>query len=265
MEKNINNIYKEIVINLANIYMPRIKGYIYNYYYDHIYLVLKELSNWRSLKVTRCELHFTSIFKVYRRWCELNIFKEAYYILLRIFGYNLEHLFKYNINLLIDSMTVFNKRGREGTSIIPQYSKKKGTKIHIIGTKDKVPLISRLTDVKRSDSGEVVNCLDELHTLFYINRNINLIGDKAYKMENIKHLLKIFYKTRCISYNKKNQIKKNTRTENNKLKDRIYIENINKLISDYDRLELRKDHKLSSYFGFLFMAVGLNFIKQFIK
>ena len=263
----IGTIYKSLVISNAHSKFKNKSKFNYEYYYDMIYLVLNNINSWRSLEHTKCEAHYTTIFKVYKKWSNEHIFRDSYYQLLELFGYNINNLFKYNTDLFIDSMTVFNKSGSEHISKIPMYMKKKGTKIHIIGTKDKIPLIIFHSKPSVHDTRFIVKGLEEIISKFNITNHINLIGDKLYIQDfNIKKSLKEIFNTKLITPKRKNQHNlKLTKTDKDKLKQRYTIEHINKIIAQFDRLHFRKDKPITSYSEFCFMACGIHFENNFIK
>lgn len=77
--------YKQYVLETIREECPFKKKskYSYEYYYDMMLIVLKDVVSWRSLKVTKKyddkpEHHHTTIRKVFNKWSSNDIFKIAY-------------------------------------------------------------------------------------------------------------------------------------------------------------------------------------------
>jgi hypothetical protein len=64
-------------------------------------------------------------------------------------------------------------------------------------------------------------------------------------------------KIKLITYKRKNQTK-NNENEENKLKKRIYVENTIGLIKKNERILTRKDHKITTYIGFVYLGCLIN-------
>jgi len=87
--------------------------------------------------------------------------------------------------------------------------------------------------------------IKEIKNLNNNSKYYNLIADKAYKTKDEYKLNDKIIK--IITPNKKNALKKNNKNENNKLKLRTKIENVNCFLKKYERIILRKDRKLKYF------------------
>lgn len=102
--------YKQYVLETIKEICPFKKKsiYDYEYYYDMILIVLKDVNSWRSLKVTinyrdKKENHYTTIRKMFNKWNKMDIFKIAYERMLENKVIKRIQSEKSVINLFIDS------------------------------------------------------------------------------------------------------------------------------------------------------------------
>ena len=258
-ETRIVKTYKHYVLDMVKLICPFKKKskYTYEYYYDMILIVLKDVVSWRSLKITakyvnKKENHYTTIRKMFNKWCNKDIFKVAYEKMLKE-----EVIKKYDkkeINLFIDSTFIDNKTGSELVGINPFNYKKRVSKLSIL-CDDKKNIInvkafkSTLNDCKTIE--ETIKSLD-------IKGKINLVGDKGYLVrEDVKKRLRK-KKIRLIVPRKKNQKKKRIRKKDRELlKERNKVENAIKLIKSINIISLRKDKNILTYMGFVWIGCGI--------
>jgi hypothetical protein len=108
---------------------------------------------------------------------------------------------------------------------------------------------STLNDCKTIE--ETIKSLD-------IKGKINLVGDKGYLVrEDVKKRLRK-KKIRLIVPRRKNQKKKRIRKKDRELlKERNKVENAIKLIKSINRISLRKDKKILTYMGFVWIGCGI--------
>lgn len=256
--------YKSYVIDNAIKLCPFKKKskFSFEYYYDMFIIVLQNVNSWNSLKVTsnyngKSKYHYTTIRKMFNKWSKYDIFKIAYYEMLK--DNNLNGI--PNNDLFIDACFINNKTGTELVGINPMYYKKRVTKLSVICTIDKVPLSVVPFKSTTNDCTTIVDSLKE----FKLKRKTNLIADKGYVSTKInKNIFLKHHKVKLITPKKKNQ--KNVRTSKlmrSKLKIRNIVENCIQLIKSYDRIMIRKDKKISNFMGFVFMGIGLKIYNKY--
>lgn len=256
--------YKSYVIDCVLKLCPFKKKskFSYEYYYDMFMMVLKNVNSWNSLKVTsnyndKSKYHYTTIRKMFNKWSKHDIFKIAYYEMLK--DYNLNGI--PNNDLFIDSCFINNKTGHELVGINPMYHKKRVTKLSVICTIHKIPLSIVPFKSTVNDQLTIINSLKDIQ----LTRRTNLIGDKGYvRSKANKYKLLKNYKTKLITPKKKNQ--KNVRMSKlmrSKLKIRNTVENCIQIIKSYDRIMIRKDRNICNYMGFVFMGIGIKIHKKY--
>ena len=224
--------------------------------------------------------HYETIRSQFQRWCSKNIFKKALDSIIpynNVKNNNLADDFN-NINyndelyvidvikdFFIDSTNTNNLRGSENIIINPELKKKKITKITEISDVDgfvvavvfnqplnkiiKYNFKNKEIQTAKHDS----QCIEE--TLINKNKNIEfnnicLIGDKGYKIKNNNEQYKV------VTPNKKNQ-KKNliNRHDKEKIKFRHIVENSINGWKHKERINLRKDKKISTFSGWVFLSI----------
>lgn len=251
--------YKQYVLETIREVCPFKKRtkYTCEYYYDMITIVLKDVVSWRSLKIVadytgKKDNHHTTIRKIFNKWCDKEIFKISYEKMLKevvISKYD-----KKEINLFIDSTFIDNKTGSELIGINPFNYKKRVTKLSILCDSKKniinvAPFKSTLNDCKTIE--DTIKSVD-------IKGRINLIGDKGYLVrEEVKRALRK-RRIRLIVPRKKNQKKKRiSAKDRGLLKERNKVENAIKLIKSINRISMRKDQKIKTYMGFVWIGCGI--------
>jgi hypothetical protein len=197
-----------------------------------------------------------------------------------------------NIDLFLDSTFINNKYGVENVTLNTDNKKKKSTKISVLSDNDKfiysVDSISinknnkkkykkkrkknkkrrkqkkNIKIIKNIKIKKVKGFVHDVNTIDLaikkINKNYNfkiiLIGDKGYITSK-----KFYFKRKkieLITPRKKNQKNK---IKNNKLLKRKIIENTIACIKKNERIMTRKDHKIETYMGWIYISCLLHNIK----
>jgi hypothetical protein len=264
------------------------KYYSNEYYLINIFEMLNDVNKWSTLSKLKSYnpvlinnklsvSHYDTIRKKFIKWTNDNIFKEAFDECLNLKSINSD------IELIIDSSFINNKYGIEDIGLNTDNKKKKASKLSIITDKDKFIYsvinikINKIIEVKVDkrlkknknkknkkrkgfihDVKTIQSTLDCINPKYNFN-NVTLLGDKGYINKN-----EIYYvnkkKINLITYKKNNQ-KPNNDEDENKLKKRVYVENAIGLLKKNERLMTRKDHKISSYMGFVYLGSLINNLK----
>ncbi|VBB18243.1 hypothetical protein YASMINEVIRUS_706 [Yasminevirus sp. GU-2018] len=254
--------YKQYVLETVEIECPFKKRskYDYEYYYNMMHIVLKDVVSWRSLKVTKNysdkkEHHHTTIRKMFNKWSSKNVFKIAYDKMMDEMSENVNKKnSKREKNLFIDSTFIDNKTGSELVGVNPMNYKKRVTKLSIVCDDSK-----NVVNIKEFKS-TTNDCITIEKTLegVRLKGRINLMGDKGYHVrEEVKEALRK-RKIRLIVPRKKNQKKRCLRSKDRELlKERNKIENVIKMLKSINRISVRKDKRISNYLGFVWFGCGI--------
>lgn len=210
----ITNEYIKVILQLLEERCPNKKKVIYTnkYYLDKIILVLKDAVSWKSLSrlyPTDKKYHYKTIQDIFLKWSKLNIFEDAYNLLLNKYILP-KYSYKSNIDLFIDTANISNKYGQE-LAKFGQNKKKKVTKISLITSHDKIPLSVSFYAGNIHDVKTIEPSLSHITNKLKYN-NINLIGDKGYISNDIKQKLK-HININLVTYSKANQKIKNSSYE----------------------------------------------------
>ena len=249
--------------------------YTNEYYLDMILYLLNDVNNWKFLtkiegygfnleKKNIPKYHYKTIYNKYVYWIKKDIFKKAFY----------NYFYKKNTNLLLlDATSIVNKYGYENITVNQEYKKKKITKLSVLTNKKGfiysiLPFKINKEKGKHSTSVHDIKMIDE--HIKDINNNNNIknnskyfhqICDKAYKCKNTLNKQYLNKNINTITPDKKNTINKNDKYKNNKLKNRITIEHVNLNLKRYERVLLRKDRKLNTFMGWIYIASLINNIQ----
>ena len=195
--------------------------------------------------------------------------------------------FNQSIKLSIDSSFINNKYGIEDIALNIDNKKKRVSKISVISDKNKfiysilsikinekeIEKIDRRKKENKNkknkkkregfihDVNTIQDSLDKINKIYNFNK-ITLMADKGYISTN-----DYYYNNNQIillTYKKRNQIQ-NEEEIQNKLKERIYVENTISNLKKNERIMTRKDHKIKSYMGFVYLASLINNIKKINK
>lgn len=254
--------FKAVFLKFANKYNPNIRKpkYTHEYYFDKIIILLTDLHSWRSIKKIYNNTkngHYTTVYKKYKKWCDLNIFEKTYY-------YMVDKKLNKNdyTNIIIDSSLIRNANGIE--LIASDYVDKKhnSTKLSILSTTNKYPIQIDCFKGNLHDVHTINPSIKKLKNRVIINKQINIIGDKGYIMGDVKkNKLNKNYKVKVITSYRKNQKKINTIKEKKLLKHRYKIEHIFAYIKEYSRLIIRQDKLIKTFIGFVFIGLSIRFFK----
>ncbi|VBB18163.1 hypothetical protein YASMINEVIRUS_626 [Yasminevirus sp. GU-2018] len=254
--------YKQYVLETVQNECPFKKRpkYSYEYYYDMMHIVLKDVVSWRALKVTKnydnkAEHHHTTIRKMFNRWSSKNVFKIAYD---KMRDKTLENVTTKDSRkpqtLFIDSTFIDNKTGAELVGVNPLNYKKRVTKLSIICDDKK-----NIVNIKEFKSvANDCTTIDATLEGVKLTGRVNLTGDKGYHVrQEVKEALRR-RKIRLIVPRKKNQKRRCLRARDRELlKERNKIENVIKMLKSINRISLRKDRKINNYLGFVWFGCGL--------
>ena len=254
--------YKQYVLETVDAECPFKKRskYNYDYYYDMMHIVLKDVVSWRSLKVTKNysdkkEHHHTTIRKMFNKWSSKNVFKIAYD---KMMNKMLENENKKNSkkvkNMFIDSTFIDNKTGSELVGVNPMNYKKRVTKLSIVCDDSKNVINIKEFKSTTNDCITIEKTLEGVR----LKGRVNLIGDKGYHVrQEVKEALRK-RKIRLIVPRKKNQKKRCLRSKDRELlKERNKIENVIKMLKSINRKSVRKDKRIRKFLGFVWFGCGI--------
>lgn len=256
--------YKEIILNLVRELCPNKKKskYSFDYYLENIIHVLKDVVTWKSLQIlykkgTKLN-HYKTIEAMYIKWSKLEIFKKAYYILLK--KYKLINInSSTTLNLFIDVSLINNKNG----TILTNFGvnkKKKITKMSAICDDSRTVFGVTFHDGKVHDVKTVEKSIDDVIERIKF-RKINLIGDKGYIMSREDKEKLLNKKVKMVAPTRKNQKKKTNKKDKKLLRNRYKIENVFQALKKYNRIDIRRDRLIETYESFVFLGLILNFSK----
>lgn len=257
-----------------------------------IFQIKNTLNKWSDLTknifydpLPGVKYHYKYINDQYMKWCDKDIFKDVFYDCVphnndvKLSSLNLndndDNFFIINDNsdLFIDATSINNKYGSEGIVINPELKKKNITKLSTICNVDgfiysisnvdyniktieyndhdkNKKIKTSVNDVKTINSS--LNNINDNINIKSINNTIDLIGDKGY-ITNEKFDYKD-NKVNIITPLKKNSKNKFICRNNQKLSFRYIIENTICSYKKDNRINLRKDRKLSTFMGWVYMS-----------
>lgn len=265
------------------------KYYSNEYYLINIFEMLNDINKWKTLlKLKSYELvlinnklaksHYDTIRKKFIKWAKDGIFKLAFEECINLKAVNSD------IELIIDSTFINNKYGVEDIGLNTDNKKKRASKLSIISDNDKfiysvinikinkkdnIKIDKRLKINKNKkkqkkrigfihDVKTIQSSLDAINKKYNFN-NVTLLGDKGY-INNKENYYINKKKINLITYKKKNQ-ELNNEEDEKKLKKRINVENAIGLIKKNERIMTRKDHKIISFMGFVYLGCLINNLK----
>lgn len=275
----------ECIIKYANLKVPNKRKPIYTteYYLTNIIDMLTDFVKWSSLKKSKnskgeATYHYKTIAAKHNLWSDNGVYENAY----------VECVQKKNIpdgstyiELFIDSTLIINKSGIECIGYGTSCKKKKFTKLTALSsldTKNVAIIVDKVydKDIKIDDGSDekkykkistlshdvknVEPVIENLRKIIPQERKIKLYGDKGYIMSstdkkelNKKHNVKVIHCKRI------NQKEKNTKKEEETLKERYKVENMFTAIKSFNRIHIRRDKKISTYLGFVYLGCILKF------
>lgn len=250
--------FKKLFLKLSSKYDPQIRKskYTHSYYLDQIILLFTHLSSWRSLKAVKIKSHYTSVYKKFRKWTQLDLFNKTYKMMIKK---NIK--FGDTCNLLIDSSIINNFNGSELTQKKYYDRKHKATKLSVITSQKGIPLVAECYKCNEHDTKTVKSGIIKIKNNYKI-KNINLIGDKGYIMKkNNKKFIKNTYKTTIITPYRKNQKNKNSKKEKKLLSKRYSVEHVFAKIKVFKRIYMRQERKISTFLSFVYLSFLIKFFK----
>jgi hypothetical protein len=109
------NLFKKIVLNIANKKYPEIKKRTYplEYYLNNFIYVLNDVVKWKSLRLfnpLKKEYHWKSIYNEFNKWSHDNIFKDAFNEFIKVNYFKISQIKKNKkLNMFIDVTKIYNK------------------------------------------------------------------------------------------------------------------------------------------------------------
>lgn len=272
----VNELLRLINIRCKNVRTPK---YSNEYYLYYIILVLTDLQKWNSLSKFLENVksyHYKTISDIHLKWSRLNIYEDAYKILLKKYK-KIKTKKSANLVLFIDSTNIYNKYGCEKIGY-GEDPKKKKTKVSAICDENKNILSIVVTKTKlkeskfngkkfmkptlRNDTKTVKSTINKMIIDPFDCKSLKLVGDKGYSTNKLRKLtLKYDYNTEIIYPHKKIQKTKTPEKYKKLLKKRHVIENVFARLKRFDRICLRKDRLEVTFIGFLFLATICMFKK----
>jgi transposase len=248
---NIFDKFKQISLIIINNVDPINKNIgrptVYNYEscLNIIFFILKTGNSWNSIDENKNKLD--AIRKRYHKWISLNIFNNAYSVLLKL--YKLKY--KTN-NFYIDSTVISNRTGSLHFGYNIKIKNKKSIKITPIIDDNQILYMFKVTPSNLHD----VKIMENIINVSYCNNIdlINLIGDKGYIKPN-----DYINNINLITPLKKNAKNKKLLEENKiLLKKRHIVENFFSFLKrSFNRISLINDKVLKIYENYIYMASSI--------
>ena len=274
----------DIIIKYINICCPakRKPKYSNEYYLKNIFTLLHDVNSWRALRTTIAykngnlvnksdqdimkDNHFKTIWAKFKLWIDKGIFEKVEEEIRKTKVNNLENDNK--LDLIIDATNIINKNGIECIGYGSENRKKQFTKLTVISDKNAnaISIIHHETNKKcvqlaenktkiintlQHDIRGVIPSINKIKT----NKEIILCGDAGYIVnDENKNKLKQTYNTTLITPYKKNQKKTNTEIEKQIIKKRPTVERAICKIKRFNRIHVRRDQKIRTYMGFVYIA-----------
>jgi hypothetical protein len=232
------------------------------YYLRKIVYVQQSDIKWKYLE---SDVHFSTIYKIFRKWSEFNVFKLAHDKLVNTIYKSGKS--KSLANMYLDSTDILNKLAYESVDYTFKYKNKKATRVSIISDdKFGIPLTFHIASPSTHDSlltKEVIN-----HLPFKLKNTKrkpkNLTADGGYINATTKHQIR--KKANLIYPYRRNQKMKNSEFEKSLLKRRYKIENVNSWMKSNKRLTIRTDRIDVTFRSTLYMRglmiIGMKILKH---
>ena len=158
--------------------------------------------------------------------------------------------------MYIDGTLIINKSGIEYIGYEGETIKKKFTSLTAIcneNTKCIEIFVNKSTSNNKiktlpHDSTGIIPAIELINT----DKKYNLIGDSGYIINQDK--IKKYLNVKLITYKRKNQKIQNNEDDKLKLSKRYKIENFFAKIKIFNRIHVRRDKKIVTYLGFVYLA-----------
>lgn len=208
-----NKFYRQLSKFITINYPNKRKSKYSNYYFiKNIFYVLKTGIQWKDLKIVS---HYTTIYKKFVYWNDLNVF-DMYYKHIQN-----EYIKTVNIrDTYIDSSHIRNISGCDmiGRNHYDRF--RNSTKLHLIIDSNRIPLSYTLTQGNVNDNVITEQLTGKLSKIIDMDKRktINLIGDKGYVNYKLAEKLKPKHINLLTPLKKNNKYVSNKTKHNNKLK-----------------------------------------------
>jgi len=255
-----------IILKYANLYCPNKLNLLYtNYYYlSNIINILSDVVTWSSLKITTNynntkRYHYKTINKIHLLWSKMKVYEDA-------FTEISNNTISCNIteNMYIDGTLIINKSGIEGIGFGGAYRKKKFTSLTAVCNENTkcIKIFPNNTNTKvikykdkeyklktfEHDSKGIIPSIELIKT----DKKYNLIGDTGYIINQDK--ISKYAHVTLITYKRQNQKTTNSEENKQKLSKRYRVENLFAKLKRFNRIHVRRDKKLISYLGFVYIG-----------
>ena len=262
--------YEQYILHLVDVKLPakRIHKYNNQYVLNQFKKMLNEVNQWKTLSYFKdspnVKFHYKYLQQLFNKWSSLNIFEDAYELLLTNDYFKLKDIRKSKkLFLFIDATFIINKYGIECVTKNPEYKKKRVTKLSLICDENKT-ILSVIND--ETHSNVIKKCVTFSHDVKLVQPtldnmkitvpkyvSIKLGGDKGYITQKQFKINETTVKV--IAPKRKNQKTKNTKKEKIILNKRHCVENSICSFKKYERLLVRKDKLIKNYMSFLYLGL----------
>ena len=251
-----------LLILLINLLVYNKYSYVYLKY---ILQVLIDGISWTHL--TTIHNINTDVFrKKYNKWVNLNVFTNAYNIILKQYKNKQIKKKRLSNNLFIDSTNIANFSGKLDFGYNIKIKNKKSIKITVLVDENKIPYYLDVSKGSIHDAKITEKIVD---TYFKNNKKqVNIIGDKGYiKNQSYCEFINKNYNINLITPQRKNTTNNKIDSNNSKLlKIRYVVEHFFSLLKrGYKRISIINDKTLNSYLNFLKIASSLIILNQTSK
>jgi transposase len=198
--------------------------------------------------------HHSTIHKKFQAWAQAGVFLSIFDKLLQI--YSREHLAHLDhLDIFVDSTHIRNKYGVDLISFGKKDHGKRGNTVSAVVDSNRFPVYFRVDPAHYNDATLIDPILDDLDQSEYLPDKLNVIGDKGY----IKKLKKRVNKRNInlVTPRRKNEKRRNTKKELDKIKKRPVVENVFASLKQYKRISNRYEKKSENYFSYLVLAMIL--------
>jgi hypothetical protein len=234
-------------------------------YLDDIYNILKTGISWRAFCcINKSPFHYTTLFKFYKKLCQLDVFNIVYKRFLKNYRQvKLESLsFDEYENLFIDSTIIKNINGKDVIGRNHYDRCRMATKLNVIIDSNFIP-IGHI--VVASNKNDALLTIPTLATIDHLHTRTNLIADKGYINEKLRKRL-VQSKIRLVYDFRRNQKRKINSHKRKLLKKRYCTEHFfSHFKSSYRRIRNRYDSTVASFNNFILLGFISVISKVFYK
>lgn len=268
MNHYFNNFDKKFIFKLScyidkNLPTKRKSKYSSRYYIENILYVLKTGIQWSYLK---CDSHYSSVYKKFSYWVNLNIFLKFYTDNLYLYISHQNKHKNYLNDLFIDASHIKNIYGSDiiGMNHYDRY--RNSTKCNVIVDQNKIPLSYTFTKGNISDSSQTEILVNKLPILCKDKRISHyLVGDKGYINKDTR--IKLKQKKIFLVVPKRKNMKNSQNYsyyQKIKLRDRYKVEHFFNYLDKFRRIILRYDRKFKLFESFNLIAFSFLILKKIL-